>query len=323
MFADDNSSVIWILVCLIIVTLTGVFLSMLVEKRINFANSHVSFAEEIRIEGKNLIKLKREFDSERDRLTDARESSESFQSNLSNQRSHTQALHGEIESLTKRAALLTQTIADTDKNFRTYRETYRATEWRKAEGEKIENLYLKSGRQFERVIISRITPFGMTISHAHGNARIDFNDLSQEYQSRFQWTDDERQEVLEKERRNRRLLSGPSEELDKSKTSDPDPEDEERLLRAEKRIAISEAGNEVRLWRTKVSTLQSSYKDALYESRYGTSKSVPGSLKTWSQQTRALESEITRANGGLSFAIEKLRQLSPSDPLLIDPSAGR
>jgi len=187
MFSDDHSGIIWFLMCLIIVTLTGVFLSMLVEKRISFSNSRVGYADGIAAETKILESLRAELASAESQLEESSARQSGHESGLKNHQSTVSGLRAEIGSLTRREADLDNSLSETRTNFTAYRENYRKNQWRDAAGEKIEHLFLKTGRQFDRVIITRVTPFGLSVSHADGNARIDFKDLGQEWQDRFQW----------------------------------------------------------------------------------------------------------------------------------------
>lgn len=189
MFSEDHSGIIWFLMCLIIVTLTGVFLSMLVEKRISFSNSQINGADGIAAQASNVETLRTELVGWESELVKFSERQSRHESGLKMKQSEVSRLHAEIDSLKRRRADLGKSISDTRAAFTAYRESYRKNEWRDAVGEKFEHLFLKTGRQFEQVIITQVTPFGLSVSHAQGNARIPSKDLGLELQERFQWDD--------------------------------------------------------------------------------------------------------------------------------------
>lgn len=90
--------------------------------------------------------------------------------------------------LANRSELIREETEQLKSEFLAYAEAYREQVWKGAVGKKITSLILKNGRHFERVIITRVTPEGLLITHAHGAARIAKEDLSLAYRERFQWS---------------------------------------------------------------------------------------------------------------------------------------
>lgn len=310
MSSDNQDGIIWILGCLIVLTLSGVFLSILVDKRFTFQRERNTSGENLETGRVSIRELNDRIEESQVRLDASESTITAYRSKLDSHQASLSSITAETKALRIRNEELTASIKDTALKFDQYRENYRRAEWRNAAGEKIGHIFLKTGRQFDKVIISRVTPAGLEISHAHGTARIDFNDLGPAYHDRFQWNDDGRERELEKERLNRSVLGQPAEE--RKARHYPPPNREADADDA----AINSARNAVRAGRSAVSTLRILHSEAVSNSRFGTQRSVPGSLRTWGEQAAILEKKLAAANAKLSLEIEKLRQISPGDALL-------
>jgi hypothetical protein len=244
--------------------------------------------------------------TERHALMTAR--AEATASGMESERATQAGVKARIASLAAEKVRLQNEIPSTESEFSDYRSRYRKNVWAKAAGERMGNLFVKSGRQFEQVVINRVTPLGLEISHAHGLAKVDFMDLSLELRERFQWDEEERARILADG-----LDSGPERPL----TADNSVE--KAVPNQPQGADIAAIRAEITLWSNRVSSLRNELSQAESQSRYGSNRSVPGSLRTWGEQAALLRKDITRSETRLALALEKLRDASPNDPALVRP----
>lgn len=104
-------------------------------------------------------------------------------------------LHGYRDSLRGVQANLQNDVKNLEEETKALRNKVRA----RATGLKLGDLSLKSGKQYHDVIVRRVTPVGMEISHQDGIARIHAPDLNDELNERFMWQEDERLTALSRE----------------------------------------------------------------------------------------------------------------------------
>ena len=204
--------------------------------------------------------------------------------------------------------------------FESYRKSYRQQAWQAAIGERHPSIKLLSGRVFDNVVIKRVTDVGLEISHQAGIARIDANDLDDSWRQRFQWEQTQRQAMIEKENQALQMNINahpeappqPVSAVTREATTPSSPaapigpgvRDLDRL-----RASIIHC-------KGKISTLQTEYGEARHNMSYGKSRSVPGSLESWDSKAARVEVDLTRARASLQLAIARLAAASPNDPLL-------
>jgi hypothetical protein len=94
---------------------------------------------------------------------------------------------GRLSATAERAETLANEVLSLKQAFQSYRDSYRARVWTAARGEAIPLLTLKSGKRYENVTISRVTPAGLEIAFPDGRARILAGDLDDQWQDRFDW----------------------------------------------------------------------------------------------------------------------------------------
>lgn len=78
-------------------------------------------------------------------------------------------------------------LAKSEAEFVRYRSDYRVWTWNAAAGESIGNLRTIDGKEYQGVVISKVTDEGLEIRHAHGVARVRSDQLVESWQRRFQW----------------------------------------------------------------------------------------------------------------------------------------
>lgn len=307
MFSDNHSGIIWSLAGLTILTLTGVFLSILVDKKHGSSRERNNLQASMATNEREISGLGDELEFLTKRLTSSETRASGNSAAVSSKAAAISQMGSSISDLRSRKAEITRTIPELRQEFDTYRMRYRDQAWADAVGEEIESIMLKSGRHFERVTITKVTPVGLEISHPDGNARIDAQDLSLEFRDRFQWDDEERQKAIEAERKNRERL-----------TRQAQAEPKAPGIRVEPPAGndVEKTRSEVRLLQTKVLQLRTAIQTAESESRYANNRSVPGSLRTWAEQANILKADLIRTEAQLSLAKENLRSAAPNDPLL-------
>lgn len=308
MVTDNYGGIMWFLGALIILTLSGVFLSILADKGINSSKAGGFEADAFAANAGVLHDLQAELGSKTERYALMTARAESTASGRDSERAIQTGVKARIASLAAEKVMLQNAIPVTESEFSDYRSQYRKGVWAKAAGERMGNLFVKSGRQFEQVVINRVTPLGLDISHAHGLAKVDFMDLSLELRDRFQW---------DKEERARILADGADSEPERPL---PANNSEKKAMPNQPQSAdIAAIRAEITLWSNRISSLKNELSQAESQSRYGNNRSVPGSLRTWGEQAALVRQDITRSEARLALALEKLHDVSPNDPVLVRP----
>jgi hypothetical protein len=204
---------------------------------------------------------------------------------------------------------LLDSISKLEAGFLRCRAVYRRKAWSAAVGEELGSLTLRSGRQYQDAVITRVTEVGLEIRHTDGIARIQPPDLDPKMQDRFQWSDEDRRKVLNEELINLERVSGNPEPAERvivrPQTRDSFDPDELAALR-----------RRVTGWQIKISQLRNDQSAARAHSGGGNQASVPGSLETWNAKAERLARELARAQAALQAAKSNLAAVAPSDPLL-------
>lgn len=105
-------------------------------------------------------------------------------------------------------AQMSKIIADSvtlEKEFLDYRAGYRAQVREDAVGEKFPELKTVSGTVYEEVEIREVTEVGISIRHKDGSGRITYEELTEEWQLRFQFDPKEKAEALAREQAEREM----------------------------------------------------------------------------------------------------------------------
>ena len=323
---NDSSGIFTFMIGVIVVVMTAIGLSLVVDKRFKFSKGAIELQREIVAGATEILELTARTD-EQGRLL---EDSGSTLHKGSNVRRELSAL---LESQRQRQAVLEksrielrESITPLEGDFSRYRATYRQKNWTGAVGESLGTLTIRGGRAYQLATITRVTDVGLEIRHEHGIARIQAPDLEPKMQDRFQWSDEERRSRLKEEEEN--LMGKPDKDapeivggedavaeviadpptLPVNRIQNPNvTEDAEKLRLLRQRVSG---------WNGKVSTLRSERRDAASRASYGSQTSVPGSLETWVARSARLSRELLRAQASLAAAKSELAAVSPHDALL-------
>jgi hypothetical protein len=187
MRGKNGSSMPGFLSGLTLLILTGVGMSILVQRRFQSSDGNHEIREqiealELEIGGLRSWRTRQEneFDAEgRAALTQAKELREA-EAALREKRARLSKLRLAADGLRDECDTLAA-------SFDRYRTAYRTRVWQAAAGEKIGALKLANGRQFSGASIVRVSGGAMEIVHDAGRARISGKDLAPQWSSRFQW----------------------------------------------------------------------------------------------------------------------------------------
>jgi hypothetical protein len=307
MLSDNQSGIIWSLACMAILALCGVFLATLVGKKHGSSKARNELMRDFQTGNHEVENLRSEIQA----LTTKHQMiTERATRNAATHEAKQKAaihLNQSIQELQAKKKELQLSLVQIRGEFDAYRIKARSEARRNAVGEKLDFLTLKSGRQFQRVTITRVTPLGLEISHADGLARIEMNDLGREFTERFDWNEQEREALTQAEQANKPVDEAKKPEQENSPNT---PTVDPALGNLEK------YRTDVSLLKSKSLTLRSAIRTAESNSRYANNRSVPGSLRTWDEQAALLKSQLVRIDAQLALARELLRKENPSDPLL-------
>ncbi len=200
--AEEHPGIFTFLVGMMVLVLTGVGLSLLIDQRLKFSAEGVKTQREVKQDSTELEYLIAWHD-ERSRLLNQSRLQLKTESVTEGSMVEGLKVIDQRKLVLKKTALrLREAIASLDGDFSFYRADYRRKAWSAAVGESLGNLKVRNGREYVKATILRVTDVGLEIRHEDGIARIQAPDLDSKWQGRFHWKDDERRKVLAAEREN-------------------------------------------------------------------------------------------------------------------------
>lgn len=325
---EENSGIFTFLVGMIILVMTAVGLSLLMDKRFQLSSGAGEIRNQIKADASEVQDLTSQYEKKSSQLVDA-----GLKNKLAG--GSQEKLRGELQSLDKRRLSLKDdkqelegAVATIEAKFSDYRAAYRRKTWSGAIGEKLGDISIPGGREYRDATITKVTDVGLEIRHEHGFARIQAPDLDRKIQDRFQWNDEERRKRLTEEKELHQGVDDPlTDESGNAGDSSDDGMDSPRepVVRVVKKDRtrvpqdlekINELRRQVTGWKMKVSKLRNEKSSADSQAGYGNRTSVPGSLETWKARSARLGAELIKARAELDVAKSKLSNLSPRDPLL-------
>lgn len=317
--AEGHSWIFTFLIGIIVLVMAGVGLSLVIDRRLEFSSGVVEIRSEINLDAMELEHLTTLHD-ERSCLLN--------ETGLTLQTEARDRVCAKLEALDQRQAVLGEmrrqlgkAISSLEEDFSQCRANYRQRVRRAAIGEPLGNLVLRSGREYQQAVITRVTDVGLEIRHAGGMTRVQAPDLDQKMQDRFQWNDEARKQILKGEtevladrpdgviRKGVVPLAGiavPAIAVERHpETRSASESAELPLLR---RMVVG--------WRSKVTNLSAERAEAQSRASYGSQTSVPGSLETWKARAERVGADLARAQSALALAVANLAAVDPHDPLL-------
>ncbi len=312
---EDNSGVGAFVIGMIVLVMSAVGLSLLVDRRFNFSNSQSELEREVAAGEHRIDALRAELEL-RSGMLAANSDLRGVAERAATLRTEVAAAAGRLEALNARHESLRKEVGDIENRFAQTRADYRRKAWKAAEGERLEVLETRSGRRYREVVIKRVTPVGIEIDHASGIARLEAPQLPSDWHERFQWDDEERREKLRQEQLHRERMAQTAPATDTTPVVAVTKAEARRAERQQELERINAAREEVQQWRRRLSALREEHRTAEYNARYGKQVSVPGKLETWSARAARLRGDVQRAQRGLAEARAKLSLASPGDALV-------
>ena len=319
--ADEHPGLIYCMLGVVVIVMTAIGLSVMMEKRNVLSSGASDLSEVLAWDREVLERLENEHAVAETRLTRDLPQRRAWQEDLAQQVSGAKALVARKEDLLGRERRLRADLAALESAFSGYRARYRNATWSGASGEKLGRIKLRGGREYLDAVIVRVTDVGLEIRHEDGFARLQAPDLSDELQTRFQWSDEERRKRLLMEFENQLK----SEISPKEKPQVVDQGEGMKVLETDattpqpvrKREEIIERRATLAAWKAKVIRLEEDIMEAAGLGGSARQTSIPGKLETWKAREARLRSELMKARTGLSLARSHLAEISPDDPALI------
>lgn len=302
--ADDHPGLFFFMLGIVVIVMTAVGLSLIIDRRFEFSANAGALRDEILSEKATFDQLMTLKNEGAGRLADALSTRPSAAAALKTLHLQQEVLAQREQSLRKSAADHEVAIRALEQEFQKFREQRRQAVRAAAKGEALRNLRVTGGKLYRNAVIVRVTDAGLEIRHEDGIARILAPDLERKWQDRFEWDDERRKALLamETEQLASTAVAPPGVAVDRPR------EDEQASLRALR--------SEVIQWRLKESALSLEQSEAASRALYGGQTSVPGSLETWSAKSSRLSKELVRVRAEFSRAKAKLAVVAPGDPLL-------
>ena len=319
---SDNSGMVGFLVGIIVLVFAGIVFSLMADKRFRFSSNKISLEERIAEEHHDLEVCKTRLETARQHWRENCEplaaqgtSVQSAAAGLKAGEVRLAALREEKEGIA--AGLSAATLALDD-----YRSRYRQQVRGAAAGEQIAELKSRSGRIYKDVTIRKVSVTGMEIRNDQGISRLLPEDLDPAWHERFQWDRDEAAKSLDEEKarqdRHNQLMED-------SRDDDPDPIPVVKPSKPGKTKEADPAEAKIQSLREEVIEARSRYRNAQSEAMRARSeasgsprgRSVPGSLETWGDRAKRLESATVKLRSQYMAARGKLATLAPRDALLM------
>jgi hypothetical protein len=319
--ADEHPGIFTFLVGIIVLVMAGVGLSLVIDRRLDFSSEVVRNQREINHDAMELEHLQAWHDEQSCLLNESSSKRQIGSVTSGEGVEELKVLHQRQTVLEEMREQLRKAISSQNKDFSYCRAEYRRKTWLAAVGENLGNLKVRGGREYKQATITRVTDVGLEIRHEDGIARIQAPDLDFKLQDRFQWSDEERRQVLKKELQNLEGQTHPS-ILDDSALADrnlkPSAPEVSRVQTgmASDSSEVTASRQLVSAWRVNVSLLSGEHQEAMLRAGSNSKSSIPGSLETWSARASRLGKALARAEGELAVAKARLAAVAPNDSLL-------
>ncbi len=319
---DEQSGAMWLLIGLIVLVFSGVFLSLVADKRFSFSKGRETSERIYREEQQRQEHLKAS-------LKEARADWERRCVPLLGQDEAMAGLAAEAGRLEAKAGRLREqcetleaAVADAENSLFDYRSRYRMQVRASAAGEELGDFRALDGKIYKNARIRRVSATGLEIRHDEGNSRFLPSELEEIWNERFQWDEAELEAQLKAERERERRHH---ESFRRKKKTPPRvaaagrgkkaPREKPAVDEAEQQ-RIEELRQAVIETRRRLSQVESEAVRARTEARTSKGRSVPGSLETWAERTARLEAAREKLRAQYISARGKLAAVAPGDSLL-------
>ncbi len=182
---DPGAGLAASLLGLVVLVMTGIGLSMVVEKRMRSSKTDSVFRNDLQAGDRQLGGLEEHHDRLQQRLFNDMPVRVRAVEELA-ALTEPQTLATRAAQARARLETLKREITGLERDFEKYRTDYRNHAWNRAVGESLGELTLPGGRVYHDAVIRQVTDEGIVIRHQHGSARIPAQDLDERWRDRLQ-----------------------------------------------------------------------------------------------------------------------------------------
>lgn len=312
--SNEQSGTVGFLVGIIILVFAGIFFSLLADKRFKFSSGKASLEESVSDGKRHIAKLEAQLEASKELWKKRVQPLERQPEALMAAGDQARESASRLVSLRQRLKTAEAELLAVEEGFRAYRDQYRMQVRLAAIGEELPELKSRGGRTYSQVTVTRVSADGVDFKHSQGIGRLAPDDLEESWRERFQFHPEEQPKKAPP------VVKAPvvvtvqpaGRPGDAKVVPAPDPkEDAEKRLAALRRD-VSEALRFLQKAERELSRAQS-------EASNSKSRSVPGSLETWDEKVKRMESLTEKFRGQYVAARAKLATVAPADPLLQTP----
>lgn len=312
--SNEQSGTVGFLVGIIILVFAGIFFSLLADERFKFSSGKASLEEDVNEGKRHIAKLEGRLEASKElwkkRVQPLEKQPEELRSAADRARENGSRLVG----LRQRLKELETGRLEAEKAFRAYRDQYRKQVRLAAIGEELPELQSLSGRTYSQVTVTRVSADGVDFKHSHGISRLGPGELDPTWVERFQFHPEELPKQAPPVAKAPAVVAVKPVGKPAREKGSPEPDAKEE---AEKKLAglrrdVSEALRYLQKAEGELMRAQS-------EARNSRAQSVPGSLETWAEKVKRMESLCDKFRTQYIAARSKLATVAPGDPLLQTP----
>jgi chromosome segregation ATPase len=308
--SNEQSGTVGFLVGIIILVFAGIVFSLLADKRFKFSSGKASLEEDIADGNRQIAKLEARVEVSKELWKQTVQPLEKQPDELRAAADRARESSRRLVDLRQRLKALELELLAADDAFRGYRDEYRQQVRLAAIGEELPELQSRGGRTYSDVTVTRVTSAGVEFQHSQGISRLRPEDLDESWQERFQWHPEEAPAAAVAPPVAKIAPAGrpPEDELS---AEDRAKEEAEKKL-AGLRRDVTESLRYIQKAEAELSRAQN-------EARNSRARSVPGSLETWAEKVKRMESMSEKFRAQYVAARAKLATAAPDDPLLRTP----
>jgi len=310
--SSEQSGTVGFLVGIIILVFAGIFFSLLADKRFKFSSGKASLEESVSDGKRHVAKLEAQLEASKElwkkKARPLEKQPEAFRAAADQARES----GSRLVSLRQRLKAAKAELLAVEEGFRAYRDQYRKQVRIAAIGEELPELKSLGGKTYSDVTVTRVTADGVDFKHARGITRLGPNELDQSWSERFQWHPEEQAKVAPPVAKPPVVVMvqpARKPKVEKGSPAQDAKEDPQKRL-AGLRRDVSEA---LRFLQKAEGELERTRTEAA-NSR---SRSVPGSLETWEDKVKRMESLTEKFRAQYNAARANLGAVAPNDPMLL------
>lgn len=310
--SNEQSGTVGFLVGIIILVFAGIFFSLLADKRFKFSSGKASLEENVGDGKRHIAKLESQLEASKELWKKKVQPLERQPEALKAAADQVRESGSRLVSLRQRLKAAEAELLAVEEGFRAYRDQYRKQVRLAAIGEELPELQSRGGRTYFQVTVTRVTADGVDFKHSQGIGRLGPDDLDPSWVERFQLHPEELPKEAPPVVKAPTVVTTvqPAGRPGNERVSPaPDPKEEADKKLAALRRDVSEALRFLQKAEGELSRARS-------EAQNSRARSVPGSLETWADKVKRMESLTEKFRGQYVAARGKLAAVAPNDPLL-------